>query len=214
MLVSAFTIDVFNPHTAQKHLEALTTIPHPFNSRANTDVTKKYLRDQYHALQEEAIALGRRNIRFDDGSLDSSTLVSLSTPDSENEEEDEGSLEQEEMQVVQGDNMVMWIGGVVQSKEGQVPSRVEIDVNQGNQTALLVSAHFGMCYLIVSDSLVLLMKDAVCLLIAQLFSSIYFINDRLSADKLWSHRRWWWRISSLGLDAAPYLPSRGAHSHL
>lgn len=139
-------IGIFNPYTAQKHLEALTTIPHPFNSHANTDITKKYLRDQFRALQEEAVGLGRRNVRFDDGSVDNSTWVSRSVPDDENVEEDEGLLEEEEMQVVQGDNMVMWIGGVVQSKEGQaVPVSVEVDINQENQTALLISAHFGMC---------------------------------------------------------------------
>ncbi|KAG0364815.1 hypothetical protein BGX24_004440 [Mortierella sp. AD032] len=104
----------FNPHTALKHLQAITTIPHPFNSRANTDITKKYLRDQFQELRAAAIALGRRNVRYDD----------------------------KNMEVVQGDNMVMWIGGVVESKEGQVPVRVEIDVDQESQNALLVSAHF------------------------------------------------------------------------
>lgn len=67
--------------------------------------------------------------------------------------EDEGLVEPideneallpESMEVVQGDNVVMWVGGVLESMEGQVPVRVEIDVDQESQSALLVSAHFGM----------------------------------------------------------------------
>ncbi|KAG0281633.1 hypothetical protein BGZ96_001063 [Linnemannia gamsii] len=141
----------FNPHTAMKHLEAITTIPHPFNSRANTDITKQYLRDQFRELQEEAVALGRRNVRYDDGAGDNSTWVRRYKTRQQRRMEDEGLVElvdenevllPENMEVVQGDNMVMWIGGVVESMEGQVPVRVEIDVDQESQSALLVSAHF------------------------------------------------------------------------
>ncbi|KAK3819202.1 MAG: hypothetical protein JOS17DRAFT_756490 [Linnemannia elongata] len=142
---------IFNPHTALKHLEAITTVPHPFNSRANTDITKKYLRDQFRELQEEAIALGRRNVRYDDGAEDNSTWVRRYKTPQQWRMEEEGLVEPideneellpENMEVVESDNMVMWIGGVVQSMEGQVPVRVEIDVDQESQTALLVSAHF------------------------------------------------------------------------
>jgi len=136
-----------------KHLEAITTIPHPFNSRANTDTTKKYLHDQFRELQAEAIALGRRNVRYDDGVGDNSTWVRRYKSRQQRRMEDEGLVEPsdkdeellpESMEVVQGDNMVMWIGGIVESLEGQVPVRMEIDVDQESQTALLVSAHFGM----------------------------------------------------------------------
>ncbi|KAF9087588.1 hypothetical protein BGX29_000751 [Mortierella sp. GBA35] len=127
----------FNPHTAWRHLEALTTIPHPFNSRANSDITKKYIHDQFRELQAEAVALGRRNVRYDDGIGDNSTWVRRH----KNRQEDDDD-KPENLEVMQGDNMVMWIGGVVESMEGQVPVRVEIDVDQESQTALLVSAHF------------------------------------------------------------------------
>ncbi|KAF9122710.1 hypothetical protein BGW39_009553 [Mortierella sp. 14UC] len=141
----------FNPHTALKHLEAITTIPHPFNSRANTDITKKYLRGQFQELQAEAIALGRRNVRYDDGTDDNATWVRRYRTRQQRRMEEEGLIEPadedeellpENMEVVQGDNMVMWIGGVVESKEGQVPVRVEIGFDQDSQAALLVSAHF------------------------------------------------------------------------
>ncbi|KAK3818145.1 MAG: hypothetical protein J3R72DRAFT_460240 [Linnemannia gamsii] len=141
----------FNPHTALKHLQAITTIPHPFNSRANTDITKKYLRDQFQELRAEAIALGRRNVRYDDGAGNTTTWVRRYKTRQQRRMEEEGLVEPadedeellpENMEVVQGDNMLMWIGGVVESKEGQVPVRVEIDVDQESQNALLVSAHF------------------------------------------------------------------------
>ncbi|KAF8935687.1 hypothetical protein BGZ47_009798 [Haplosporangium gracile] len=143
--------DTFNPHTALKHLEAITTIPHPFNSRANTDITKKYLRDQFRELQEEAIALGRRNVQYDDKAGENSTWVRRYKTRQQRRIEEEGLvgpadenevLLPENMEVVESDNMVMWIGGVIRSMEGQVPVRVEIDVDQESQTALLVSAHF------------------------------------------------------------------------
>ncbi|KAF9144099.1 hypothetical protein BG015_000204 [Linnemannia schmuckeri] len=143
--------DIFNPHTALKHLEAITTVPHPFNSRANTDITKKYLRNQFRELQEEAIALGRRNVRYDDKAGENSTWVRRYKTQQQRRMEEEGLVEPadekevllpENMEVVESDNMVMWIGGVVESMEGQVPVRVEIDVDQESQTALLVSAHF------------------------------------------------------------------------
>ncbi|KAF9945135.1 hypothetical protein BGZ70_004018 [Mortierella alpina] len=130
--------DVFNPYTAWKHLEAITTTPHPFNSRANSDLTRKYIQDQFRELQAEAIALGRRNVRYNDG-LDNSTWTRR------RQDQDDGSEEsqpEEVLEVVQGDNMVMWVGGVVASVEDNVPVSIEIDVDQESQTALLVSAHY------------------------------------------------------------------------
>ncbi|KAF9988257.1 hypothetical protein BGZ75_009738 [Mortierella antarctica] len=130
--------DVFNPHTAWEHLAAITTTPHPFNSRANSDLTRKYIQDQFRELQAEAIALGRRNVRYDDG-LDNSTWTRRHEARPDNGE----PLQPEEvLEVVQGDNMVMWVGGVVDSVEDNVPVSIEIDVDQESQTALLVSAHF------------------------------------------------------------------------
>ncbi|CAO3566324.1 unnamed protein product [Mortierella alpina] len=138
--------DVFNPHTAWKHLEAITTTPHPFNSRANSDLTRKYIQDQFRELQAEAIALGRRNVRYDDG-LDNSTWTRRRQQQQQRrtnvqDDDSEESQPEEVLEVVQGDNMVVWVGGVVNSVEDNVPVSIEIDVDQESQTALLVSAHY------------------------------------------------------------------------
>jgi hypothetical protein len=152
--LSHTTIDTFNPHTALAHLKGITTVPHPFNSRANTDLTKKYIRDQFKELQAEALALGRRNVRYDDGQDNTSTWTRLRKTRQQQEMENRGETEppegqqlsQEELKVVQSDNMVMWVGGVRESREGEedeVPVFIEIGVDEENQPALLVSAHFG-----------------------------------------------------------------------
>ena len=146
---------MFNPHTAWEHLAAITTTPHPFNSRANSDQTRKYIQDQFRELQAEAIALGRRNVRYDDG-LDNSTWTrrrrqAPQQPRTKDQGET-GPINKEDLQleevleVVQGDNMVMWVGGVVDAVEDNVPVSIEIDVDQESQTALLVSAHYGKAY--------------------------------------------------------------------
>ncbi|KAF9274419.1 hypothetical protein BGZ68_000696 [Mortierella alpina] len=138
---------VFNPHTAWEHLEAITTTPHPFNSRANSDRTRKYIQDQFRELQAEAIALGRRNVRYDDG-LDNTTWTRrreerrTKVEGETGPDDGEELLPEEVLEVVQGDNMVMWVGGVVDSVEDNVPVSIEIDVDQESQTALLVSAHY------------------------------------------------------------------------
>ncbi|KAI8597502.1 hypothetical protein EDD21DRAFT_436902 [Dissophora ornata] len=139
----------FNPYTAWEHLEAITTIPHSFNSRANTDITKAYILSQFRKLQAEAIVLGRRNVRYDDG-VDNSTWTRLSKSQQQQQMEDLGETEPsdgskmqpEVVEVVQGDNLVMWVGGVVESMEGGVIVNIEIDVDQESQPALLVSAHY------------------------------------------------------------------------
>ncbi|ORZ24913.1 hypothetical protein BCR41DRAFT_236373 [Lobosporangium transversale] len=128
----------FNPFTAFEHLQAITTAPHPFNSRVNTDITRKYIRDQLKALQAEAIALGRRNVRYDDDT-DDAVYTRLSNWKFGGEESD---IPTEGKDVVQGDNIVMWVGGVARSMEGDVPVDIEIDIDQESQRALLVSAHY------------------------------------------------------------------------
>ncbi|KAG0031176.1 hypothetical protein BGZ81_001669 [Podila clonocystis] len=143
--------DTFNSHTALVHLKAITIAPHPFNSRANTDITKKYILDQFRELQAEALALGRRNVRYDDGQYNS-TWSRLYKSRQQREMESRGEtdapegeeLTQEEQTVVQSDNMVMWVGGVTESREGDddAPLLVEISVDKENQPALMVSAHF------------------------------------------------------------------------
>ncbi|KAF9920727.1 hypothetical protein FBU30_009357 [Linnemannia zychae] len=151
LAVGDTVLGTFNPNTALKHLEAITTVPHPFNSRANSDITKRYLRHQFQELLAEAVALGRRNVRYDDGMNDNSTWVKLYKSRQQQQMEDDGLLEPaddseelhpENIEVVQGDNMVMWIGGVVESMDEQVPVRVEIDFDQEKQNALMISAHF------------------------------------------------------------------------
>ncbi|KAF9194938.1 hypothetical protein BGZ50_005404 [Haplosporangium sp. Z 11] len=149
---------MFNPHTAWGHLEALTTTPHPFNSRANTEKTQKYIRDQFKALQAEAIALGRKNVRYD-GSSDGGNSTWAYNPQLQQRQQrqqgddhsepiepadgQEEALQPEVHEIVQVDNMVMWVGGVVESTgDDGVPVEIEIDVDQESQTALLVSAHF------------------------------------------------------------------------
>ncbi|GJJ76180.1 hypothetical protein EMPS_08539 [Entomortierella parvispora] len=151
MTVGETLPDTFNPHTAFAHLKEVTKAPHPFNSRANTDLVKRYIRDQFRELQAEALALGRRNVRYDDGQ-DNATWTSLKKSRQQQEMENSGETEapegqellQEELQVVQSDNMVMWVGGVRESREGEdeVPVFIEIGVDEENQSALLVSAHF------------------------------------------------------------------------
>ncbi|KAF9947806.1 hypothetical protein BGZ72_010250 [Mortierella alpina] len=102
-------------------------------------------------LPAEAIALGRRNVRYDDG-LDNSTWTrrrrqAPQQPRTKDQGET-GPINKEDLQpeevleVVQGDNMVMWVGGVVDAVEDNVPVSIEIDVDQESQTALLVSAHY------------------------------------------------------------------------
>ncbi|KAF8983571.1 hypothetical protein BGZ52_000723 [Haplosporangium bisporale] len=137
----------FNPYTAWEHLEAITKEPHNFNTRANTDVTKKYIRDQFKDLAAEAIAAGRRNVRYED--QDNTTWARIYKSKQQREEEQDPSttlaqdtLERELVEYVQGDNLLMWVGGVVESEEDGVPVKIEIDVNQPNQNALLVSSHF------------------------------------------------------------------------
>ncbi|KAG0236916.1 hypothetical protein BGX31_003772 [Mortierella sp. GBA43] len=129
--------DLFNPHTAWEHLEAITTTSHPFNSRANTDVTKAYILDQFKLLQAEAVAIGRHNVRYYDG-VDNSTWIQQE----ESEPSDGESLEPETLVVVQGDNLVMWIGGVTESVEEGIPVKIEIGFDQQDQAALLISAHY------------------------------------------------------------------------
>ncbi|KAG0361420.1 hypothetical protein BGZ54_009099 [Gamsiella multidivaricata] len=139
----------FNPYTAWEHLKAITTTPHPFNSRANTDITKAYILDQFRKLQAEAIAYGRRNVRYDDR-VDNSTWTQLYKTHQQRRMEDAGEsepsdgepLREELLTVVQGDNLLMWVGGVVDSMEGDVPVKIEIDVDQESQTALMISAHY------------------------------------------------------------------------
>ncbi|KAF9205769.1 hypothetical protein BGZ49_003526, partial [Haplosporangium sp. Z 27] len=141
--------DIFNPHTAWEHLEAITAEPHPFNSRANTDIVKKYILDQFKALQAEAISLGRRNVRYYD-SEDNTTWTQLYKSRQQRRMEDLGEVEPGEgetltseiLNVVQGDNLVMWVGGVTESMEGDIPVKIEIDVDQESQAALMVSAHY------------------------------------------------------------------------
>ncbi|KAI1318765.1 hypothetical protein EDD11_005836 [Mortierella claussenii] len=139
----------FNPYTAHEHLWAITTEPHPFSSRANTDIIKKYIRDQFKVLQAEAIAIGRRNVRYDDGT-EGSTWTRLTKSQQQQRMEAQGEtvpsedeeLQPELLEFVQGDNLVMWVGGVARSMEGHVPVDIEIDVDQESQTAMLVSAHY------------------------------------------------------------------------
>ncbi|KAG0336584.1 hypothetical protein BG000_006423 [Podila horticola] len=138
---------IFNPYTAWEHLEAITKEPHNFNTRANTDVTKKYIREQFKDLAAEAIAAGRRNVRYDD--QDNTTWAKIYKSKQQREEEQDPAsmaqdapLERELVEYVQGDNLLMWVGGVVESEEDGVPVKIEIDVNQPNQNALLVSAHY------------------------------------------------------------------------
>jgi hypothetical protein len=144
----AFFPGTFNPYTAWEHLEAITKEPHNFNTRANTDVTKKYIRDQFKDLVAEAIATGRRNVRYED--QDNTTWAKIYKSRQQREEEQDPStalaqdaLERELVEYVQGDNLLMWVGGVVESEEDGVPVKIEIDVNQPNQNALLVSSHYG-----------------------------------------------------------------------
>jgi len=154
--------DTFNPHTAFAHLKSVATAPHPFNSRANTDLVKKYIREQFRELQAEALALGRRNVRYDDGQ-DNSTWTNLIKSRQQQEMEDRGETEapekqelsQEKLKVVQSDNMVMWVGGVRESREGEdeVPVFIEIGVDEESQSALMVSAHFGKIHLLIACSL-------------------------------------------------------------
>ncbi|KAF9353064.1 hypothetical protein BGX26_009142 [Mortierella sp. AD094] len=134
---------------AWEHLEAITTEPHPFNSRANTDVVKKYITNQFKTLQAEAIALGRRNVRYYD-SEDNTTWTQLQKSRQQRMMEDLGEVEPNEgealrpqvLNVVQGDNLIMWVGGVTESMEGDIPVKIEIDVDQESQAALMVSAHY------------------------------------------------------------------------
>ncbi|KAG0042509.1 hypothetical protein BGZ83_000385 [Gryganskiella cystojenkinii] len=143
--------DTFNPHTALVHLEAITTRPHPFNSRANSDLTRQYIRHQFEELQAEALALGRLNVRYDDGQ-DYMTWTRMSKSRQQREMEDRGETEvpegerliEEEQTVVQSDNMLMWVGGVTESRDqdGKEPVLIEIGVDDENQSALMISAHF------------------------------------------------------------------------
>ncbi|KAF9169500.1 hypothetical protein BGX21_009141 [Mortierella sp. AD011] len=134
---------------AWEHLEAITTEPHPFNSRANTDVVKKYIINQFKTLQAEAIALGRRNVRYYDRE-DNTTWTELRKSSQQRRMEDLGEIEPNEgetlkpevLSVVQGDNLIMWVGGVTESMEGDIPVKIEIDVDQESQAALMVSAHY------------------------------------------------------------------------
>ncbi|KAG0335660.1 hypothetical protein BG004_008361 [Podila humilis] len=146
----------FNPYTAWEHLEAITTVPHSYNSRANTDVTRKYIRDQLNALVAEAVAAGRRNVRYSDQDNTTWTKIYKSKEqlDQEQQQQQHDSsfdqtktledelLAQEQVRYVQGDNLLMWVGGVLESEENGVPVTIEIDVNQPNQNALLVSSHY------------------------------------------------------------------------
>ncbi|KAF9430439.1 hypothetical protein BGZ76_000841, partial [Entomortierella beljakovae] len=139
----------FNPYTAKEHLEAITVQPHPFNSRANTEIVKKYILKQFKALQEEAIALGRHNVRYDLGP-DTSTWTRLGKSKQQRKMEGDGEIEPidgeallpEVLDVIQGDNLVMWVGGVTESMEGDIPVKIEIDIDQESQAALMVSAHY------------------------------------------------------------------------
>ncbi|KAF9418668.1 hypothetical protein BGZ94_009620 [Podila epigama] len=141
----------FNPYTAWEHLEAITKEPHNFNMRANTDVTRKYILEQLKVLQAEAIAAGRRNVRFDDQDNTTWTKIYKSKQQRQEEEGTEGpssfgtkgTLEPELVEYVQGDNLLMWVGGVTTSEEDGIPVKIEIDLNQENQNALLVSSHYG-----------------------------------------------------------------------
>ncbi|KAF9104710.1 hypothetical protein BGX27_009980 [Mortierella sp. AM989] len=141
--------EMFNPYTAWEHLTAITSVPHPFNSRANTDVVKKYILDQFKSLQAEAVAIGRRNVRYDDG-VGNSTWTQLRKSKQQRRMEEDGEVElsngetllPEILDVVQDDNLVMWVGGVTESMEGDVPVKIEIDVDQESQAALMVSAHY------------------------------------------------------------------------
>lgn len=143
-------VGLFNPYTALSHLEAITTTPHPHSSRANTNVTKAYILDQFKRLEAEAVALGRRNVRYDH-SEDNSSWTQLNKSKQQQQMEERGEtepsngekLQPEILEVVQGDNLVMWVGGVVESTERGVPVKIEIDFDQESQAALLVSAHYG-----------------------------------------------------------------------
>lgn len=100
-------------------------------------------------MAAEAIAAGRRNVRYDD--QDNTTWAKIYKSKQQREEEQDpasalaqdASLERELVEYVQGDNLLMWVGGVIESEEDGVPVKIEIDVNQPNQNALLVSAHYG-----------------------------------------------------------------------
>lgn len=100
-------------------------------------------------MAAEAIVAGRRNVRYDD--QDNTTWAKIYKSKQQREEEQDPStavaqdapLERELVEYVQGDNLLMWVGGVVESEEDGVPVKIEIDVNQPNQNALLVSAHYG-----------------------------------------------------------------------
>ncbi|KAG0003136.1 hypothetical protein BGZ65_001992 [Modicella reniformis] len=139
----------FNPYTAWEHLEAISTTPHPFNSRVNTNVTKEYILDQFQRLKAETVALGRKNVRYFDR-VDNSTWTRLQKSKQQQQMEERGEtepsdgekLQPEVLEVIQGDNLVMWVGGIVESMEGGVPVKIEIDFDQESQTALLVSAHY------------------------------------------------------------------------
>ena len=111
-------------------------------------MTKKYIRDQFKDLVAEAIATGRRNVRYED--QDNTTWAKIYKSRQQREEEQDPSaalaqdaLERELVEYVQGDNLLMWVGGVVESEEDGIPVKIEIDVNQPNQNALLVSSHYG-----------------------------------------------------------------------
>ncbi|KAG0256640.1 hypothetical protein DFQ27_005628 [Actinomortierella ambigua] len=135
--------DRFNPHTAWEHLANITTVPHSFNSRANTDITRRYLVDQFKALQQEASLRGRRNVRYDD--QDKTILIkSEGQEDTEGEPETDaplaGPLTPEEANYIQGDNLVFWIGGILPAKGDDSPA-MEIGFEE-EQNALMVSAHY------------------------------------------------------------------------
>ncbi|KAG0228174.1 hypothetical protein BGW42_002331 [Actinomortierella wolfii] len=137
--------EFFNPHTAWEHLGNITTIPHAFNSRANTDVTRRYIVDQLKALQQEASMLGRRNVRYDDQDTTSIHRIVKSKQQMEAEKDNgidsyrDDTLESETKLFVQGDNLLFWVGGVI-PPQGDSPA-LEIGFEE-EQNALLVSSHY------------------------------------------------------------------------
>ncbi|KAF9974958.1 hypothetical protein BGZ73_001546 [Actinomortierella ambigua] len=138
--------DLFNPHTAWEHLANITTIPHAFNSRANTDVTRRYIVDQFKALQQEALLLGRHNVRYDDQDRTIFHQI-VKSKEQKDAEEEQGAntlhaepLASEPKFYIQGDNLVFWIGAVLPPHDNDTAAR-EIGF-EDQQHALMVSAHY------------------------------------------------------------------------